>query len=247
MSAGVGVCVALACRDAPTTPSAPRRAPPDSVVAPVIPGPEIPLAENQLAIDTLSDYPPQARILNPYTEIGFYRPGERNIAEFRSGMEYSGNRASMLLRYAVSGLASLQGEVSNETSSYFSLETWRGFHQSYPVEVPSFCGLTLNANTDHRAWWHVLIPKLPEQIFLGAAALAQTRAPAYHLEPCEGEWQPVTTSSGPSGGTNGGGYLTITTCWYWLTIVNGKVVNVEFDHCETTTIPIDENYAFNEM
>lgn len=243
LSAGLAMCVALACRDAPTAAGSPghRPAPPESVTAPVFPGPTI-----DLVIDTVQELPPMANILNAYTRINFFKSGDRNVGEYSVGMEYRGNRASMKTQYTVSGSASLRDEFFSEHSSVFSLSQIRRFDQVYYIEVPTDCGLSFDGNTLHSAWWFVYFPGVPPDLVQTPKAQLTTVAPPLRLEPCEGEQEPVTTTT-ISGGTNGGGYITITTCWYWATIVNGRVVAVELDYCESTIIPIDENGAINEM
>jgi len=221
LSAGLGLCLALACRDAPTAPAPPAAQPRPSA---------------DIAIDTVDEFPPEPRILNPYTQIGYVDQGGRHLAEYRVGMEYIGNKASMSTEYVITGDGvSMRDKIYNEQDSYYDFHLWKHFDRVYYVEVPRSCGLELGGGTQHQAWWFLYVRIMPDWKSIRAAATSY--GTPYHLEPCEEEHQPTTTTSG---GGNGGGYITITTCWYWATIVKGLIVAIEFDYCESSTIPIDE-------
>jgi hypothetical protein len=220
-SAGVALLLALACRDAPTSTVAPAFSP-------------------DVALDSTDELPPEPSIINPYTELRFTRFADRSLLEIRAGMEYMGNRAWMSTRYDVRGEGVSQSDAfENQKDDTFNPAIWKRFDQTYYVELPRSCGLEISAFTQHRAWWAVYVRFWPN--WESRRAITSSRAADLHLPACEKEEETTTTTGG------GGSYITVTTCWYWATIVNGRVTAVELDYCDSVVIPIDENSAVNQM
>jgi len=226
-SAGLAVCLAIGCRDAPT--ALPATDTPSRLSA-------------DFVLDSADQFPPDARILNPYTRVNYVDQGGHHLAEYSAGMEYQGNRASMKTNYDISGegVSPLRDAIYNEHQSLISFTLWRRFDQVYYIEVPKFCGLDLEGSTQHQAWWHYFMPKSPFPEFVGKHAVAVSLAIPLTLEPCEEELQPTTTTSG-----SGGGYVTLTTCWYWVTFSGSRIVSIDLAWCDETVVPVDENMLNN--
>jgi hypothetical protein len=238
----LGLCVGVACRDAPTDPR--------PTVAGLQPSASLTL-ESPGRIDSVDQLPPEPRILNPYTHIGYAEQGGRYLLELRVGMEYIGNKASMTTDYSITGDGvSQHDKIYNEHDGFYTanLSGWKRFEQVYYIEVPRSCGLEFDAYTHHQAWWWLYLRLMPD--WKSTRATAGSKGVPYQLQPCEEEEEEseevegeierrsttTTSGGGGDGGSGGGGSITIETCWYWATIENGVVVNVELDYCTISTI-----------
>jgi hypothetical protein len=197
-------------------------------------------------VDTTDELPPEARVINPYTKIGFVSQGGHYIGEYRVGHEFLGNKSSITLHYTITGddVSTLDDRITDELDAFYDLHVWKRFDGIYNVEVAKFCGLTLEGTSQHQAWWSLFIRWLPD--WIGTRGWGFSLGTPLTLQPCPDDEHKESTSS-TSSSAGGGGSITITTCWYWATIVGGRVVNIELDYCDRTVIPIDENFVVNAM
>lgn len=224
LGAGASLCLALACRDAPTAPAAGG------------PGPSF-----DVITDTVSSAPPLPEIIWAKTEIAWNdgRYGGGPAARITADMEYIGNRGSHNIHYSVVGdEPDIVGNLYDVQNRAYSPFARHRFTRPVTVATQKNCGLTIDAHSDHQAWWAVWFPVVPS--WESTKATRVSTGPTVQSELC---LAPEQTSSGGGGGS----YLIITTCWYWATIVGGRVTAVELDYCESTVIPIDENTAVNQM
>jgi hypothetical protein len=235
----LGLCVGVACRDAPTDPRLTPETEPSASLT----------FESPPRVDSSAQLPPNPRILNAYTNIGYAEQGGRYLLELRVGMEYIGNKASMATDYSIIGDGvSQHDKLYNEQDGFYtaSLSAWKHFDQVYYIEVPRSCGLEFDAYTHHQAWWLLYLRLMPD--WKSPKATVGSKGMPHHLPPCEEEEEEPeevegeierrtsTTTSGGGGEGGGSGSITIETCWYWAYIENGVVTNIELDYCTITTI-----------
>ena len=220
--AALAVFLILACRDAPTAPIAPV----DSATV---------FSSEKEGLDAL---PGPARILSAYTEIGFYdgRRGGEPMAEFRVGMSYIANRASMVTAYSITGEGtSLSDRISNQQDSFYNPFLEKNWDEIYYVPTNRNCGLLIEANTQHGAWWLVWLRLIPNSE--STRTYKFTLGTPLQIEPCEPE-APADDATPNDGGGTEGGWITIETCYYWAHYVNGALVSIELRYCTYDTIPI---------
>jgi hypothetical protein len=224
-----------ACRDAPTALTLPENTPPSA----------------SISLDSTDEFPPQPRIINPYTIIGFAQQGGQHVVELRVGMEYIGNKASMTTDYSIVGdQVSQHDRIYNEQDAFYTLswDVWRRFDQVYYVQTARSCGLEINATTQHQAWWFLYLRLIPD--WKSPRATTGSRATPYDLGPCEeeepepaeGERRQETTTTSAGGGT-----ITVESCWYWDHYLNGVYTHTTLDHCDVWVYPVDPTMGPMEM
>lgn len=139
--AALAAFLILGCRDAP--------------VAPILPVDSAPSLS--LAPDSATELPGPASILSAWTEISFYdgRYGGEPLAEFKVGMEYYGNRATMSTAYSITGegYSTLRDKIENKQDSFYVPWLRKRFEQIYGIPTNKNCGLLIEARTEHAAWW----------------------------------------------------------------------------------------------
>lgn len=219
------VVLAIGCRDAPTAP---------------------PTAASLSASmsDTVDELPPEARILSAYTEVGFYDGGHGGeaVAEFKVGMEYIGNKATMSTRYTITGEGlNLSDRINNAQDAFYDLRPIKKFDEIYYVPPNRTCGIVIDAQTQHQAWWWVYFRWVPQ--WESPRATRNTFAPPYHVEACREEQEGLPEEEGGGDGSGDGGgsgalWITIETCHYWAHYVGGVLVSTELRYCEFDTIPV---------
>jgi len=219
--AALAALLIVACRDAPVAPE-------------IDPAPSL-----SLAPDTAVELPGPAEILSAWTEISHYdgSHGGQPLAEFKVGMEYYGNRASMSTSYSITGegYSPLKDKIINTQDTYYIPWLRKRFEQIYGVPTNRNCGLLIEAQTQHQAWWFVFVRGLVN--YESTKAIVITQGTPLQIEPCEPE-APSDGSGGGDGDGGSSGWVTIETCHYWAHYVNGVLVGIELRYCEYDTIPI---------
>ena len=220
---GVALAVLLftACRDAPTLPLSPA----DSVLAP------------SLSVDSVDEAPIPADIRNAYTLVSFYDgtyAGEP-MMEITARMEYIGNKALMITRYAISGAVNKQNTVTNDHDGFWNPALWKHWSAYYAVPTGSIkCGMHMEADTDHAAWWDIWVRLGPNP---RGTKVWKFTSDEFETPPCDhGPHPDDSTNSG--GGGSSGGWITIETCHYWAHYVNGVLVDIELRYCTYDQIPV---------
>ena len=220
--AALAAFLILACRDAPVAPESPVDAAPALSLAP----------------DTVVEPPGPAEILSAWTEIHFYdgSHGGEPLAEFKVGMEYFGNRALMSTSYSITGegYSPLRDKIVNNQDTFYVPWLRKRFEQIYGVPTNKNCGLLIEAQTQHQAWWFFYVRGFVNHET--TKAIVHTLGTPLQIEPCEPE--PTPGGGGGGEGGSGGGWITIETCHYWAHYVNRVLVSIELRYCEYDTIPI---------
>lgn len=218
--ATVAVFLILACRDAPTAPVVAVDAAPS-------------LAVDK---DPTGELKP-AQIISAYTEIAFFDGyGGQPLAEFRVGMEYTGNRASMSTSYSITGDGvAMKDEIRNQQDAFYNPSPYKRWDEIYYVPTSRNCGLLIEAQTQHQAWLVVWLRWLPN--WESTKATRTTLGTPLQLDPCDPD-APPSGGSSSGGGGGSGGWITVETCHYWAHFVGGVLVSTELRYCEFDAIPI---------
>lgn len=211
----------VACRDAPTVPE----------------WPEDSLARPSFSADSAEEIPGPARIISAYTTIDFADGsfmGAQSFAEFSAGMKYIGNRAWMKTNYSITGEGySKRDNIVNEQNATYDFRLEKNFEQVYVIPTNKSCGLLLQADTQHHAWWQIWARVIPDH--LSGRDIKFTEGTPYQIEPCEPE---APSGGGGGDGSTSYGWITIETCHYMAHYYNGLLAFVEFLYCEYDTVPV---------
>ena len=218
--AALAVLLLIACRDAPTVPVAP----PDTASAP------------SFDIDSLNEPPGPAQILEAYTDVDFYdgsHGGEPSMA-IMTHTTYIGNRASMSTEYAIRGAFNETRNIFNTQDSFYNPLFEKRWTEWYYIPTGGFkCSLTMEARTQHVAWWNVWIRWFPNGESTRDIKFSYDD---HKLHECDHPPHPDSTNGGDGGSYRG--TITIETCYYWAHYVNGVLVDIELRYCTYDHVPV---------
>ena len=220
--AALAIVTLAACRDAPTVPIENTQVATDVAT------------DAWISSDSVPEMPGPAEIRYAYTGLSFYdgsRGGEP-LLEISVATEYRGNRAEISTAYAITGEITRNDRIVNFQNSFYNPFLWKRWDEIYQIPTVVDCGMSADANTQHRAWWDVWFRGIAPNWDSGRVLRFTTATAA--SKSCEPK--PPPDEAGGGGGT--GGWINIETCYYWAHYVNGVLVDIELRYCTYDQVPV---------